>query len=182
MSGGMEWIVRFELPNGGAGPETVASDELATEFDAVVVLLLRDHYCQLSRQQAQAYSDAVEEFESADVGVVAALPDSEGRAAYWGERYGLEIPVLADSAAQLAGTDAGGNAEADASQPAAMTDGTNRFDTFVDAEAAVESLPAIGVLDATSEFPRLIYCEGGDDRRDCPEPAEALSIVEAISS
>lgn len=69
---GMEWIVRFESPNGGSGPETVASDDLAAEFDGIVVLLLRDHYCQVSRGRARAYSDAFDSFREADVAVVAA--------------------------------------------------------------------------------------------------------------
>jgi peroxiredoxin Q/BCP len=175
MSGGMQWIVRFDLPNGGPGPETVTSDELAAEFDAVVVLLLRDHYCQLSRERAKAYSAAFDQFEAEGVAVVGALPDSKDRAAYWRERYDLDFPVLADSAAQPASVDAG--ADATTSAPAAMTDGTNRFDAFVDIETAVDSLPAIGVLDTQGGMPRLVHSEGGETLQDCPEPDDALAVV-----
>lgn len=176
MSNGMEWIVRFELPNGGPGPETVSSDDLAAEFDAVVVLLLRDHYCQISRERANAFSDAFGEFAAENVAVVAALPDSEDRAAYWRKRYDLTYPVLADSAAQPAKVDATPEASA-AAAPAAMTDGTNRFDAFVDLESGVESLPAVGVLNTESKFPRLVYTEGGETLQECPTPDETLEIV-----
>lgn len=177
MRDGMEWIVRFELPNGGPGPETLASDDLAGEFDAVVVLLLRDHYCQVSRDRASAYSDAVDEFLAADVAVVGALPDSRDRAAYWRERYDLDFPVVADPAAAPAGTGADAATDPTGGR-AAMTDGTNRFDAFADVEAGAESLPAIGVLDTGSAFPRLVHSEGGETLQDCPGPEAALAAVD----
>ena len=171
MSDGMQWIVRFELPNGGPGPATVASDDLAAEFDAVVVLLLRDHYCQVSRDRAGAYSDAFDEFAAADIGVVGALPDTEERAAYWRDRYDLSYPVLTDSAE-------GASAAADDTGTAtAMTDGTPRFDALSDVEVGVDSLPGIGVLDTRSTFPRLVYTEGGETLQDCPSPDEALDAA-----
>jgi len=175
MSGGMEWIVRFELPNGGPGPETVTSEDLTSEFDAVVVLLLRDHYCQVSRERATAYSEAFADFDAEGAAVVAALPDSVDRATYWRERYELDYPVLADSAAQPATADAETTAA-----PAAMTDGTNRFDAFVDIEAGVDSLPAIGVLDARSQYPRLVRSVGGETLQECPDPDEALDAVRDV--
>jgi peroxiredoxin Q/BCP len=175
MSDGMHWIVRFELPNGGPGPDTVTSEDLAAEFDAVVVLLLRDHYCQVSRERAAAYSEALDEFAAEDAAVVAALPDSRDRAAYWRERYDLEVPVLADSAAQPAATDAETTAA-----PAAMTDGTNRFDAFVDVESSLESLPGIGVLATDSQYPRLVDSEGGETLQACPEPDAALDAVRTV--
>ncbi|MFB6139942.1 MAG: redoxin domain-containing protein [Halosimplex sp.] len=172
MSDGMQWIVRFELPNGGPGPDTVASEDLADEFDAVVVLLLRDHYCQVSRERATAYSDAFEEFEAEDVAVVGALPDTAERAGYWRRRYDLTYPVLADSSE---GPSAGG-AEAGAAGTA-MTDGTPRFDAFADVEIGAETLPGIGVLDTRSKFPRLVYTEGGETLQECPSPEEALDAA-----
>jgi peroxiredoxin Q/BCP len=171
MSDGMHWIVRFELPNGGPGPDTVASDDLAGEFDAVVVLLLRDHYCQVSRERATAYSDAFEEFAAEDVAVVGALPDTAERAGYWRRRYELTYPVLADSAEGPAA------AEADAGGATAMTDGTPRFDAFADVEVGVDSLPGIGVLDTRSKFPRLVHTEGGETLQECPSPSEALDAA-----
>lgn len=171
MSDGMHWIVRFELPNGGPGPDTVASDDLAGEFDAVVVLLLRDHYCQVSRERATAYSEAFDEFAAENVAVVGALPDTAERAGYWRRRYELTYPVLADSAegAAAAGADAGG--------ATAMTDGTPRFDAFADVEVGVDTLPGIGVLDTRSKFPRLVHTEGGETLQECPSPSEALDAA-----
>ncbi|MFC7140880.1 redoxin domain-containing protein [Halosimplex aquaticum] len=171
MSDGMHWIVRFELPNGGPGPDTVASDDLAAEFDAVVVLLLRDHYCQVSRDRAMAYSDAFESFAAEDVAVIGALPDTEDRAAYWRRRYDLTYPVLADSAEITAAADA------DADTAPAMTDGTPRFDAFADIETGTDTLPGIGVLDTRSKFPRLVYTEGGETLQECPSPDEALDAA-----
>ena len=171
MSDGMQWIVRFELPNGGPGPATVASDDLAAEFDAVVVLLLRDHYCQVSRDRAGAYSDAFDEFAAADIAVVGALPDTEERAAYWCDRYDLSYPVLTDSA------EGASTAADDTGTATAMTDGTPRFDAFADVETAVDSLPAIGILDTTSKFPRLVDSEGGETLQDCPEPDRTLELA-----
>jgi len=171
MSDGMQWIVRFELPNGGPGPATVASDDLAAEFDAVVVLLLRDHYCQVSRNRASAYSDAFDEFAAEDVAVIGALPDTEERAAYWRDRYDLTYPVLADSA------EGPSAAAAETDTATAMTDGTPRFDAFSDIEVGVDSLPGIGVLDTRSKFPRLVYTEGGETLQACPSPDEALDAT-----
>jgi peroxiredoxin Q/BCP len=176
MSDGMQWIVRFELPNGGPGPETVASDDLAAEYDAIAVLLLRDHYCQVSRDRAAAYSDAVDGFLDEDVALVAGLPDSEDRADYWRERYDLDFPVLADAADATPDAEEAG-AGSGASAPAAMADGTPRFDAFADIELGADSLPAVGVLDTSSKFPRLVHAEGGDTIQDCPSPAEALDAV-----
>jgi len=171
MSNGMEWIVRFELPNGGPGPETVSSDDLAPEFDGIVVLLLRDHYCQVSRDRARAYSDAFPSFREAGVAVVAALPHEVDRAAYWRERYDLDFPVAAD-------TTAGASADAAADGTAtAMTDGTPRFDAFADIETGVDSLPGIGVLDTASKYPRLVHTEGGETLQECPGPEDALDAA-----
>jgi len=167
---GMEWIVRFELPNGGPGPETVASDDLAPEFDGIVVLLLRDHYCQVSRDRARSYSDAFDDFRAEDVAVVAALPHEVEKAAYWRKRYDLDFPVVADTVDAPA-TDAEGAAGT------AMTDGTPRFDAFADIETGVDSLPGIGVLDTDSKFPRLVDTEGGETLQDCPTPEEALDAA-----
>jgi len=186
MSDGMQWIVRFELPNGGPGPETVASDDLAAEFDAVVVLLLRDHYCQVSRNRASAYSDAIDQFLDEGVAVVAGLPDTEERAAYWRKRYDLAFPVLSDPSdvtpESTETADAAGRAGGPRSSPAAMADGTPRFDAFSDAELGVDSLPGIGVLDTTSKFPRLVYTEGGDTIQDCPTPEAALDAATDLVS
>lgn len=191
----MEWVVRFALPNGGPGPDTVASEDLAAEFDGLVVLLLRDHYCQVSRDRARAYSDAFDEFAAEDVAVIAALPDSRDRAAFWRERYDLSFPVLADPAATPPdpGADAEAAAEADADAgidpdaragpgagARAMTDGTNRFDAFADVEAGVDSLPGIGILATGSGFPRLVYSEGGETIQECPDPDEALAAVRDV--
>ncbi|QPV64888.1 redoxin domain-containing protein [Halosimplex litoreum] len=169
MSDGMQWIVRFELPNGGPGPDTVASDDLAGEFDAVVVLLLRDHYCQVSRERATAYSDAFDEFAAEDVAVVGALPDTAERAGYWRRRYELTYPVLADSAE--------GSAAVETEGATAMTDGTPRFDAFSDVEVGVDTLPGIGILDTRSKFPRLVHTEGGETLQECPSPIDALDAA-----
>ena len=172
----MQWIVRFELPNGGPGPETVASDDLAAEYDAIAVLLLRDHYCQVSRDRAAVYSDAVDTFLDEGVALVAGLPDSEDRADYWCERYDLDFPVLADTVDATPDTEetaAGPGANA----PAAMADGTPRFDAFADVELGVDSLPAVGVLDTSSKFPRLVHAEGGDTIQDCPSPEGTLDAA-----
>lgn len=170
MSDGMQWIVSFELPNGGPGPDTVASEDLASEFDAVVVLLLRDHYCQVSRDRAKAYSDAFETFDDENVAVVGVLPDSEDRAAYWRKRYDLDYPILSDSSE-------GPAADADADATPAMADGSPRFDAFSDAETGLDSLPGIGILDTRSEYPRLVYTEGGELLQECPGPEEALDAA-----
>jgi peroxiredoxin Q/BCP len=172
MSDGMEWIVRFDLPSGGAGPERVTSDDLVAEYDAAVVLLLREHYCRVSRSRAQAYSDAHEQFEAADVGVVAALPDTIDRAGFWRDRYDLSIPVLSDTATEVDGP----SVDAEAGEQA-LADGSPRFDAFAELETAVPSLPAVGVLDTRSDYPRLVHTAGGSSLQDCPEPETALSTA-----
>lgn len=176
MTEGMEWTVRFELPSGGPGPDVVSSDELIEDRDAILVLLLREHHCRVSRSTVQAYSDAVDAFEDEDVAVVAALPDDTERAEFWCERYDLALPVLSDAAAEVDGP----TADASATGEPAMPDGTPRFDAFADIETAVGTLPAIGVLDARTGSPRLIHSEGGRTLQDCPEPDEALETVREL--
>lgn len=175
MMGGMEWIVTFELPHGGPGPDSVTSEELAAEFDAIVVVLLRDHYCQVSREHAAAYSEQFEAFTEAGAAILAALPDSQDRATYWRRRYDLNVPVLADSAAQPATTDA-----ETAAAPAAMTDGTNRFDAFADIEAGIDTLPGVGILDAQSTYPRLVHSQSGSTIQECPDPEDVLDVVQNV--
>ena len=133
----------------------------------------------MSRERASAYSDAIEEFLDSDVALVAALPDTEERAAYWRKRYDLDFPVLADAADAPPEPDASAEAgRGRGSAPAAMADGTPRFDALADLELGVESLPAVGVLDTSSKFPRLVHTEGGDTIQDCPTPAEALAAAQ----
>jgi peroxiredoxin len=187
MMGGMEWIVTFELPHGGPGPDSVTSEELAAEFDAIVVVLLRDHYCQVSREHAAAYSEQFEAFTEAGAAILAALPDSQDRATYWRRRYDLNVPVLADSAAQPATTDAETAAapaamtDAEtAAAPAAMTDGTNRFDAFADIEAGIDTLPGVGILDAQSTYPRLVHSQSGSTIQECPDPEDVLDVVQNV--
>jgi hypothetical protein len=169
MNDEMEWIVRFELPNGGDGPETVTTDDLAAEYDVVCTLLLREHYCQVSRERARAFDDALDAFEDRDVAVVAALPDDSESAAYWQRRYDLSYPVLADAPARASG---------DGNQ--AMTDGAPRFGELADVEIALECLPGVGVLDTRSKWPRLVDTIAGDTIQGSPTPPDVLDRLDDL--
>lgn len=86
----------FALPDAGSGGETHTAADLAASHDYVVTVLLRDHYCPLSRQYVQSLAEAYEAFAGRSTAVVPVLPDRRGRAAVWQRRYELPFGLLTD--------------------------------------------------------------------------------------
>jgi len=86
----------FALPDASAGGELLSAEELATDHDAVLIVLLRSHYCPLCREIVQSFAEAYQSFASRSTAVVPVLPDTVERGAVWQRRYELPFPILAD--------------------------------------------------------------------------------------
>ncbi|OVE83521.1 redoxin domain-containing protein [Natronolimnobius baerhuensis] len=102
---------RVTLANVGPGPDTLTLAELAdpveptdpttTEepdpaYEAVVVLLHRDHHCGQCRRQVRAVADRYDEFRERGCQVVSIVPEPRERVTEWQERYDLPFPICAD--------------------------------------------------------------------------------------
>ncbi|NGM68725.1 peroxiredoxin family protein [Natronolimnobius sp. AArcel1] len=102
---------RVALANVGPGPDTLTLAELAdpvepvdpttTEepdpaYEAVVVLLHRDHHCGQCRRQVRAVADRYDEFRDRGCQVVSIVPEPRERVEEWQETYDLPFPICAD--------------------------------------------------------------------------------------
>ena len=145
----------FALPDTGAGGETRTAAELADSHDYVVAVLLRNHYCPLSRRLVQALAEAYEAFAGRSTAVVPVLPDTTGRASVWQRRYDLPFGLLTD--------------------PAAENDG--KFGLFVPFQRLLPDLPGAVLFEADGDrlrFARTVRC----DIREGGPPVEVL--LEAV--
>ena len=102
---------RVPLPNVGPGPDTLTLAELAAPvepadptttadpdpaYEAILVLLHRDHHCGQCRRQVRAVADRYDEFRERGCQVVSIVPEPRERVAEWQERYELPYPICAD--------------------------------------------------------------------------------------
>lgn len=143
----------FALPDTGSGGETQTATDLAGGHDYVVAVLLRDHYCPLSRQLVQSLADEYEEFAARATAVVPVLADSHGRASVWQRRYDLPFGLLTDSA-DGTGDEAG-------------------FDAFGPFEELLPELPGAVLFEADGEELRFV-------RTTCADRATDGSVVETV--
>ncbi|MGM0605754.1 MAG: redoxin domain-containing protein [Halobacteriota archaeon] len=90
----------FELPNGGAGPDTLALSAIDAEF--AVMCFQRDHNCGDGRAQVRSIAARYDEFRARNAEVVVILPSSIEHAVEWADRDGLPFPVLADEHSRVA--------------------------------------------------------------------------------
>lgn len=86
----------FELDNVGPGPDPLSLADLAGEFDAVLVLLQRDHYCTTCRKQVSEVADRYGAFRDRNAEVVSIVPEPRERVREWQDSYDLPFPLLAD--------------------------------------------------------------------------------------
>jgi len=153
----------FTLPDASAGGAPLSSAELATDHDAVLVVLLRSHYCPCCRELVQSLADAYQSFAARSTAVVPVLPDRVERGAVWHRRYELPFPILAD--------------------PDPSTD-ENQFDTFERVQQYCRERPG-GVLFRTSsegnEDLRMVTTFGGETPQDFPAVEEIIAEIEARS-
>lgn len=103
--------VDFVLPNVGPGPDPLRLSDLADAvepadpttgdgadpaYDAVVVLLQRDHHCGNCRRQVRAVADRYDEFRDRRAEVVSVVPEPRETVESWQASYELPFPLCAD--------------------------------------------------------------------------------------
>ncbi|WP_254762440.1 redoxin domain-containing protein [Natrinema marinum] len=108
--------VEVALPNVGPGPDPLAlvdltepvvptdpttTDESDPTYDAVVLLLHRDHHAGQCRRQVRAIGDRYDEFRERGCEVVSIVPEPRERVREWQEQYELPYPICADPEARL---------------------------------------------------------------------------------
>lgn len=140
------------------GGEPLSSSDLAAEYDAVLVVLLRSHYCPLCRELVQSLRDEYQSFVSQSTAVVPVLPDQVERGAVWQRRYELPFPVLADP----------GDGPGD--DPS--------FDTFAPFHALFRALPGAVFFRSSGDGLEFVTTVGGERRSEFPPVAEVLESVE----
>lgn len=107
----------------------------------MVAVLLRDHYCPLSRQLVQSLADEYEAFAGRGTAVVPVLPDGPGRASVWQRRYDLPFGLLTDPVEEPADADG--------------------FDAFGPFQELLPELPGIVLFESDGEglrFVRTVSC------------------------
>ncbi|WP_018257472.1 redoxin domain-containing protein [Halomicrobium katesii] len=163
---GRDESIVFTLPDASVGGEKRRSETLAREHERVLVVLLRSHYCPLSREIVQSLRDEYGSFASRSTAVVAVLPDSVERGAVWQRRYELPFSVLADPGESESGDD-----EAASSSPS--------FGTFEPYADYLQSLPGGALFRTDGDELRLIETVGTDGRQSFPSIEELLSEIES---
>lgn len=148
----------FTLPDASAGGEELSSSELAAEHEAVLVVLLRSHYCPRCRDIVQSFRDEYGSFASRSTAVVPVLPDSVERGALWQRRYELPFPVLADPA---------------------DSDVDSEFDTFEPYEQYLRSLPGAALFRSNDGDLELVATFGNGGPKEFPSVETILSEIDA---
>ncbi|WP_324755841.1 redoxin domain-containing protein [Haloarcula sp. GH36] len=152
----------FELHNIGAGSETLASEDLATDHDYVLAVLLRNHYCPLCRELVRNLADRYDEFATRSVAVVPVLPDIRERALLWHRRYDLPFPMLADPETNIVGDD----------------DAPDEFDTFAPFQRTIPRLPGVALFECEGEQLRIVSRHGGPNPQDIPTIDDLIQRVD----
>ncbi|WP_222915525.1 redoxin domain-containing protein [Natrinema sp. SYSU A 869] len=111
-----ETALEVTLPNVGPGPDSLALADLtdpiapadpttaeaaAPAYEAIVLLLHRDHHAGQCRRQVRAVADRYDEFRDRGCAVVSVVPEPRERVREWQERYDLPYPICADPNAIL---------------------------------------------------------------------------------
>ena len=148
----------FTLPDASAGGETLSSSQLAAEHDAVLVVLLRSHYCPRCRDVVQSFGAEYQSFASRSTAVVPVLPDSVERGALWQRRYELPFPILSDPAGP---------------------DAESEFETFEPYERYLRSLPGAALFEASEGELELVATFGGDGSKEFPSVETMLDEIDA---
>ena len=153
----------FELPNVGAGPDTLSLSALARDHSFVVLLLQRDHYCTNCRDQVQRVADRYGEFRARDAAVVSVVPEPPERVREWHERYDLPYPLLADPDAAVG----------------ERYDQPVRFGVLGDVSDFLGRMPEAVVLDVRDpERVRTLYVHRGTSTFDRPDVDDLLDVID----
>ncbi|WP_167768452.1 redoxin domain-containing protein [Haloarcula amylovorans] len=156
----------FELPNVGAGSETLHSATLAAEHEYVLAVLLRNHYCPLCRELVRELAGRYDEFATRGTAVVPVLPDIRERALVWHRRYELPFPMLADPAADVVTGDRRETAP-------------DEFETFEPFQRTIPSLPGVALLECVDDSLKIVSRHGGPNPQDVPTIDSLLRRLDA---
>lgn len=140
------------------GGESLSSSDLTAEHDAVLIVLLRSHYCPLCRDIVQTLRDEYQAFASRSTAVVPVLPDQVERGAVWQRRYELPFPILADPD------------ESVADEPA--------FETFAPFQRLIRDLPGAVLFRPGEDGLEFVTTFGGDSPQAFPAVEEITDEIE----
>ena len=154
--------LEFSLPNVGKGPAHYETADLTSASGVALVVLLRNHYCPLSRRKVRRLGDRIGEFEAADVPVVAVLPDTTERADVWEQRYGLPFPFLADPSDD---------------EPEDEDRAPSQFGAFESVQNRIPRTPGVIVVETDGGSPTIGSVHSGENPQDCPSVDEMIDIA-----
>ncbi|MFP8953370.1 redoxin domain-containing protein [Natrialbaceae archaeon A-arb3/5] len=150
-------------------PDPTTTDDADPTYEAIVLLLHRDHHCGQCRRQVRAVADRYDEFRERGCQVVSVVPEPRERVRQWQERYDLPYPICADPDATV------GEA---VDQPVRLGALGHRFDL-------VGRMPAAVVLDIhgsdttpDSDDLSVVAAHRGRTTMDRPEIDELLADVD----
>jgi peroxiredoxin Q/BCP len=148
----------FALPAAGSGGERTTATELAAEYDVVMAVLLRSHYCPRSRRFVTALADAYGTFAGRGAAIVPVLPDRIERAAVWQRRYDLPFSLLADPA----------------------SDDEDGYDAFAEIADLIAHRPGLILFAADGDQLRFVRSQGGEQLAPNPSIETLRETVDAI--
>jgi peroxiredoxin Q/BCP len=151
----------FELPNVGPGPDPLTLAAVAEEYEFLVVLLQRDHYCTNCRDQVKQVGDRYAAFRDRGAQVVSVVPEPRDSVREWQDRYDLPYPLLADPEADLG----------------ERYDQPVRFGLLGRFSDFFGRMPEAVVLDLRAE-PRVVYVHRGSSTFDRPTVEELLAAID----
>ncbi|WP_121744332.1 redoxin domain-containing protein [Natronorubrum halophilum] len=166
------------LENVGPGPDPLTLAELAAPvepadptttddpdpaYDAILLLLHRDHHAGQCRRQVRAVADRYDEFRDRGCQVVSVVPEPRERVQKWQDRYDLPFPLCADPEATTGET---------FDQPVRLGALGEHFDV-------VGRMPAAIVLDIDDEGEiSVVETYRGHTNLDRPEIDELLTTID----
>jgi peroxiredoxin Q/BCP len=156
------------LQNAGAGPDNVTLDKIAekADIDAVLLILLRDHFCLNCREEVQELAERYDEFEERNAMVVAVLPEPLERAENWQEKYNLPFPLLADPNKELGQV---------YGQP-------QRFGIIGKLHDLIGRMPQVLLFNTSTDNPELAYTYEGSTPSDRPTIDTLLHEIDKLDT
>ena len=154
----------FELANVGPGPDPLSLSDLASEVDAIVLLLQRDHYCTNCRKQVQQVADHIGEFHNRGAEAVSIVPEAVERVESWQDSYDLPYPLLADPDARAG----------EAYDQPVRFGVLGRFSDFFG------RMPEIVIVDRRGDEPEIAYVHKGSSTFDRPDIDEILGELDGL--
>lgn len=154
----------FELPNVGAGPDPFDLRAAAADYDAIVLLFQRDHYCGNCRKQVRDVAARYEAFERRNTEVVSIVPEPADRVRRWQAEYDLPFALLADADKTVGD----------------RYDQPTRFGPLGTLHDLIGRMPAAVVLDTRDDVPEVVSAYRGSSTFDRPSIEALLAVLDDI--